>query len=262
MNDERTFDDVASRMSLRLRTVADMLKGDASHKCTADVGCDHGYVSIYLVQNGISDSAIAMDVRKGPLAMAENNIKDYALTGEIKVRLSDGLTELSEGEADSLVIAGMGGKLMISILDKKDIAALGIRTAVLQPQSDICLFREYLRDKGFVIIDERIILDEGKYYFPMKVVPRDGVSGSFSDLEEAIALLTGVCDREMALKVCNLYGEHNILRRDPLLKDFLLHGQEVDLSILQGLSEKEHPERYLEVKNSLDIISAVLTLFD
>ena len=262
MNDKNTFDDVAARMSLRLKTVADMLKDECIHRCTADVGCDHGYVSIYLVQNGISDSAIAMDVRKGPLAMAENNIREYSLEKAIQTRLSDGLTELNENEADSLVIAGMGGKLMISILEKKDIARLGIRTAVLQPQSDICLFREYLRNKGFVIIDERIILDDGKYYFPMKVVPGDGVRGSFSELDRAISLLTGVCDREKALKACNIYGEHNILRRDPLLRDFLIHGQEVDLSILQGLSEKEHPERYLEVKNSLDIISAVLTLFD
>jgi len=262
MNDKKSLDDVAVKMSVRIRTVADMLRDEKVHNCTADVGCDHGYVSIYLVQNGISKSAIAMDVRKGPLAMAENNIRDYALTGEITTRLSDGLTELCEDEADSLVIAGMGGKLMISILEKKDITALGIRSAVLQPQSDICLFREYLREKGYLIEDERIILDEGKYYFPMKVVPKDGGGGSFSELERAVALLSGACDRDTALKACNLYGEHNILRRDPLLRDFLIHGREVDQSILQGLSEKEHPERFLEVKNSLDIISAVLTLFD
>ena len=262
MNDKNTFDDVATRMSLRLKTVADMLKDECIHRCTADVGCDHGYVSIYLVQNKISESAIAMDVRKGPLAMAESNIRDFSLEKDIQTRLSDGLTELQESEADSLVIAGMGGKLMISILEKKDISSLGIRVAVLQPQSDICLFREYLRDKGYTIADERIILDEGKYYFPMKVIPGDGVSGSFSELDRAIALLTGVCDADMALKACNMYGEHNILRKDPLLKDFLLHGREVDNSILKGLDESEHSERYLDVKNSLDIISAVLTLYD
>ena len=262
MNEKKSLDDVAVKMSLRLRTVADMLRGDGAHKCTADVGCDHGYVSIYLVQNKISESAIAMDVRKGPLAMAESNIREYSLEKDIQTRLSDGLTELHEDEADSLVIAGMGGKLMISILEKKDLAGLGIKTAVLQPQSDICLFREYLRDKGFSIIDERIILDEGKYYFPIKVSPGDGVSGSFSEFERAIALFTGICDPDMALKACNLYGEHNILRRDPLLKDFLLHGREVDESILKGLDEREHSERYLDVKNSLDIISAVLALFD
>ena len=262
MNEKNTFDDVAVKMSLRLRTVADMLRDDEPHKCTADVGCDHGYVSIYLVQNKISESAIAMDVRKGPLAMAESNIRDFSLKKEIQTRLSDGLSELSENEADSLVIAGMGGKLMISILEKKDLVGLGIKTAVLQPQSDICIFREYLRDKGFVIADERILLDEGKYYFPMKVVPRDGVKGPFLELERAISLFTGICDSDMALKACNLYGEHNILRRDPLLKEFLIHGREVDESILKGLDEREHSERYLDVKNSLDIISAVLALFD
>ena len=239
-----------------------MLRGDDAHKCTADVGCDHGYVSIYLVQNKISDSAIAMDVRKGPLAMAENNIREYSLEKDIQTRLSDGLFELFENEADSLVIAGMGGRLMISILEKKDLEELGIRTAVLQPQSDICLFREFIRDKGYVIADEKIILDEGKYYFPMKVVIGEHESSSTSELESAIALFTGICDLKMALRACNLYGEHNILRRDPLLKEFLLHGREVDESILKGLDEREHSERYRDVKMSLDTINAVLKLFD
>ncbi|MBP3824682.1 MAG: tRNA (adenine(22)-N(1))-methyltransferase TrmK, partial [Butyrivibrio sp.] len=87
MNEKKSLDDVAVKMSLRLRTVADMLRGDGAHKCTADVGCDHGYVSIYLVQNKISESAIAMDVRKGPLAMAESNIREYSLEKDIQTRL-------------------------------------------------------------------------------------------------------------------------------------------------------------------------------
>ena len=261
MKRENAYDDVAGRMSLRLRTVADMLKADSARRCTADVGCDHGYVSIYLVENGISKSAIAMDVRKGPLAMAQSNIQDFGFEKDIQTRLSDGLTELQDGEADSLVIAGMGGKLMISILDKKDLSGLGIKTAILQPQSDICQFREYLRDKGYLIEDESIILDEGKYYFPMKV-RIDGGDGSVDALGMAKGLLSGTCDEDMAMSACNLYGEHNILRRDPLLRDFLAHGKEVNESILGSLDEKEHTERYTEVKNSLDIISAVLTLFD
>ena len=108
------------------------------------------------------DRARAMDVRKGPLAMAEANIRDYGMEARISVRLSDGLKGLKAGEADGLVIAGMGGKLMISILDDRDVAALGIRMAVLQPQSDIDEFRRYLRSKGYTILDERVVLDEGK----------------------------------------------------------------------------------------------------
>ena len=76
------------------------------------------------------------------------HIAEYGLTDKIQVRLSDGLSELNEGEADALVIAGMGGKLMISILEKKDLRRLGIRVAVLQPQSDIPEFRQYLNNQS------------------------------------------------------------------------------------------------------------------
>ena len=88
---------VASRMSMRLVTIADMLGADGFRpKAVADVGCDHGYISIYLVQSGIADSAIAMDVRKGPLSGAAGNISEYGLDGSIVTRLSDGLKELNK----------------------------------------------------------------------------------------------------------------------------------------------------------------------
>ena len=283
---------VAARMSERLVTDADML-GGMSHgaltaaagvtigvmdrfRCVADVGCDHGYVSIYLVQKGIADSAIAMDVRKGPLSAAKANIEEYGLADRVQVRLSDGLLELKEGEADALVIAGMGGKLMISILEKKDLRALGIRTAVLQPQSDISEFREYLRKKGYLIEDEKIVLEDGKYYFPMRVritgtEQGDEESGSFLMMEKAVSVLkqsgrTGelfskVSD-EGVIRICNRYGEHNIQRRDSLLKSYLEHGLEVDNSILSALSADSHSGRVAQIKQEISDIQSVLAIFE
>ena len=78
----------------------------------ADIGCDHGYLSIYLLESGKKDRAIAMDVRPGPLSSAEENIRLAGLSDSIELRLSDGLEKLSIGEADTVVIAGMGGPLM------------------------------------------------------------------------------------------------------------------------------------------------------
>lgn len=275
---------VAVRMSERLVTDAEMLGGMSfevastsgtacvgtldKFRCVADVGCDHGYVSIYLVQRGIAESAIAMDVRKGPLSMAESNIAEFGLQGKAQVRLSDGLSELNEGEADALVIAGMGGKLMISILEKKDLRTLGIRVAVLQPQSDIPEFRQYLRDKGYVILDERIVYEDGKYYFPMRVQiagPETGdeqaaVAVPASGLERARQLFSQV-DDESILRICNRYGEHNILRKDPLLKDFLAHGKEVAQSILKSLDEDAHKERTDAIKQEIIDIDMVLALY-
>ena len=104
-------------MSQRLITVADMLKSDGEALKAADVGCDHGYVSIYLVQRGIAKSVIAMDVRKGPLSAAGANISEYGLEDLISTRLSDGVKELEKGEANAIVIAGMGGKLMERLIE-------------------------------------------------------------------------------------------------------------------------------------------------
>ena len=100
-------------LSKRLAAVAAMVtKGNI----VCDVGCDHGYVSIYLVREKISPRVIAMDVRPGPLAQAKEHILMYGLSDYIETRLSDGVDALNEGEADTLILAGMGGRLMEGIL--------------------------------------------------------------------------------------------------------------------------------------------------
>ena len=105
------------KLSARLAAVAALVEPGSR---VADVGTDHGYIPIYLVQTGIADRAIAMDVRSGPLERARAHV-DRLPPGcreRIETRLSDGLKALSPGEADTVVIAGMGGELMIRILDE------------------------------------------------------------------------------------------------------------------------------------------------
>ncbi|RKM61118.1 SAM-dependent methyltransferase [Butyrivibrio sp. CB08] len=248
------LDVLRGRMSDRLITVADML--GSGYKCTADVGCDHGYISIYLVLKGISEGAIAMDLRKGPLSAAKSNIEEFGISDKVEVRLSDGLEKLGKGEADSLVIAGMGGKLMLSILEKRDIQGLGIKRAVLQPQSDIPEFRGYMRGRGFSILDEQIILEDGKYYFPMLV----DFTGADESYDKAIKELSELC-RCDAVRLADRYGVYNILRRDPLLKAYLEHGREVAGSIISSLDKDQHPERYAEVAGELSDIELLLDQF-
>ena len=102
------------QISERLRTVAGMV----SPGCRlADVGTDHAYIPIYLMQNGVIPQAVAMDINQGPLLRATENIRRYGLTGRIETRLSDGLEKLQAGEADTILIAGMGGLLMVRILE-------------------------------------------------------------------------------------------------------------------------------------------------
>ena len=154
-------------LSERMAAVASMVSfGTAA----ADIGCDHGYVSIYLYNSGKCRKCIAADVKEGPLRTAEKNIEAYKAEEGVEVRLSDGLENIFCGEADCLIISGMGGNLIIKILDafpdKRDAAA----EMVLEPQSDAGRVRRYLYSKGFAIEKEALVTERGKYYPVIKAV--------------------------------------------------------------------------------------------
>lgn len=153
------------RISDRLRIVAHMCDKGA---VVADIGTDHGYLPIYLVQEGIAPSAIAMDLRKGPLEKAKKHICDNCLEDRIQTRLSDGLEKLSKNEADIITICGMGGRLIADIVTKgKDIITQNT-ILVVSPQSEVGEFRHFLVSQGFEIEDEQMLKEDGKYYFIIK----------------------------------------------------------------------------------------------
>ena len=135
----------------------------------ADVGTDHGYVPIYLIQKGIIPNAIAMDINAGPLERAKEHIEQYGLGGYIQTRQSDGVAALQPQEADSILIAGMGGGLVIHILTDGKNVCTQAKELILQPQSELQNVRVYLREHGFAIVEERMVLEDGKYYPMMKV---------------------------------------------------------------------------------------------
>ena len=137
----------------------------------ADIGTDHGFVPIWLVRNGVIPSAIAMDVNRGPLERAREHIAQAGLEGYIRTRLSDGLAGLCKGEADSILIAGMGGALTQRILEKDPPQSLGTTELILQPQSEISKVREYLCRSGWKIDAEDMVLEDGKYYPMMHCIP-------------------------------------------------------------------------------------------
>ena len=153
-------------LSNRMQALTDMVTPGT---VITDVGCDHGFVSVYLVQKGLSPRVIAMDVRSGPLERAREHIREYGLQDRIETRLSDGLHGLKTGEANGMICAGMGGPLMEKILTEGREQAQGFAELILQPQSEIPHFRTFLMDEGYLLLDENIIYEEGKYYFMMKV---------------------------------------------------------------------------------------------
>ena len=151
-------------ISLRMRKIADM----SSALPVADIGCDHGFVSIYLVlEKGVS-RAIAMDINEGPLMRAREHIREYDLTDRIDVRRSDGAKALKQGEVETAIIAGMGGRLTIKILEDSFDKFSQMESLVLSPHSEVDQVRKYLFEKGFVILDEDMVYDEEKYYTIIK----------------------------------------------------------------------------------------------
>lgn len=149
------------QLSERLTKIASMV---TAGNCLADVGTDHGYVPIYLLENRKIARAIAMDINEGPLKRARLHIAESGFGQMAETRLSDGMAALKPGEADTVVIAGMGGPLMIKILSDYPEVTGSLKELILQPQSEIAQVRKWLYEKGYEITEEHIVFEEGKYY--------------------------------------------------------------------------------------------------
>lgn len=127
-----------------------------------DVGCDHGYVLIEAIKNYGVSHGIASDVAMGPLASARKNIIANKLSDKIDVVLSDGLKNVF-ADFDTIIIAGMGGSLIVDILASSFEKIKG-KKLILQPNNDRCKVRSFLNNNGFIISDEFSIIDSNKYY--------------------------------------------------------------------------------------------------
>ncbi len=129
-----------------------------------DVGTDHAYLPIWVAQNNIISSAVASDVREKPLMKGLENIKKYNCENIVSVRLSDGLDNIEENEADDIVISGMGAELIVKIMQRTPWIKNPDKRFILQPMTKTHILREYLCKNGFEIISETPCSQNGKYY--------------------------------------------------------------------------------------------------
>lgn len=212
-------------LSVRLQTLISLIPNG---RRVADIGCDHGYVSICLLQEGIAAKVIAMDVRKGPLDRAKEHIAEYGYADRIETRLSDGMDKLNQGETDAVILAGMGGKLMISILERGARIVHGMKDLILQPQSDIDLVRNYISRIGFEIYREEMVLEDGKFYPMMHAVPA-AKAVSYTE-EEA------------------LFGPCLLKKAHPVLLCFLEKEKTVQETILASLPEGEEVSEQVRLR--------------
>ena len=217
----------------------------------ADIGTDHGYVPISLVQRKKIPKAIAMDINKGPLERANAHIAESQLEEFIETRLSDGVKKLKVGEVDSILIAGMGGELVIHILSDGREVCRSVKELILQPQSELDKVRQFLRKNRYKIIDEDMVIEDGKYYPMMKVVPVDDDKFWRNLPEEAIP-------------ACDMYGPILLKNGNPSLRKFLVkqHKQlEKILKELEKLPEsKKIAARKKEVSEEISLNESAYTI--
>ena len=155
------------KLTPRLSAVASLVKGGG---IIADIGTDHGYLPIHLVQTGRVESAIAADIGREPLKNAEKSVEHYGLTDKISLRLSDGLRELAPTDANEIVFAGMGGTLIAEKLAETPWVKNADIHFIFQPQSRAEDLREYLYRNGFEILNELATHEARRVYITFDAI--------------------------------------------------------------------------------------------
>ena len=148
-------------LSPRLALCAELVR---EGRALADIGTDHAYLPIKLLLTGKTPCAVAADVNEGPLASAERNARRFGVGDRLKLLLSDGLCALSPSDADDIVIAGMGGELMLRMITETEWLKDAEKRLILQPMSSMGDLRLGLAAAGFEVMTEHAVTDAGKPY--------------------------------------------------------------------------------------------------
>lgn len=217
------------KLSKRLFAAASFVRNGS---VVADVGTDHAYIPIYLVTNRISPLAIATDINEGPIFRARQNILLYGVENKVVCYCASGLEGIEEHSPDDVLICGMGGELVARILEESQYVKNTSINLILQPMTSIFELRSYLRD-GFLITDESIVFEDGKYY-QIICARYDGQVHKYTDLELEI----GKINIQKKEKIFFEYVNHIISKKKKILQG-LIAGKCDTSQILKEIAELE-----------------------
>ncbi|MFC5532144.1 tRNA (adenine(22)-N(1))-methyltransferase [Cohnella yongneupensis] len=158
------------KLSRRLSALAEWVPQGAR---LADIGTDHALLPVFLAGSGKVSMAIAGDVNAGPVEAAKRQVAEAGLAHAVSVRLGDGLAVVSPGEVDAVSIAGMGGSLMVRILDQGKASLEGVRTLILSPHVAEDAVRKWLTVHRYVIDRETLIEEDGVIYSVIRAIKVD-----------------------------------------------------------------------------------------
>lgn len=219
-------------LTSRLQLLADWVPQGAAF---ADVGTDHAYLPVWLVLQGRVRSAIASDLRKGPLQRARETGRTYGAEG-IDYRLGNGLETVQSHEADVIAIAGMGGENIASILEAAPWTADGKHTLLLAPHTKAELLRRWLMEHGYIILREALVRDRGTLYPVMEVTAG-----------------------EMHLTEGQIWGGAKLLC-DPLGERYIIERIIRLQGAVAGSNRSERPEDREKTERLRDTLTALLEL--
>ena len=226
------------KLTDRLLKIADLVtKG----KKIADIGTDHGYIPVYLLNKGHVDFAILADVNKGPLENARSEVRHNNLTDKVDLRLGSGIEVLNENEVDEVIIAGMGGILISELLEAKKSVAHNLDKLILQPMQAQDELRKYLLNNGYEILDEVLVKEDFRIY------------------EIIVAKYTGK-NTNIEDEIYYEVGNKLIENKDPLLNELVDKKIFMYNSILKKLEGKTGEEIEKKIKISTEKISKLESL--
>lgn len=167
------------KLSQRLQAIADFVPQDA---VVADIGTDHGFLPCWLAQQGRAKKIFACDVNAQPLALAQKNIEDYNVTDVVSTRLGNGLTVLQPGEVNVVTIAGMGGSLMLDILDAAPAVVDRLQRIILQPNIGAEAVRVWAEKNRWQIVQESLVRENDRFSVIIALEPGRGKEMSAVEL--------------------------------------------------------------------------------
>ena len=205
----------------------------------ADIGGDHAYLAATLVMEGIAPRAVVGDLSAGACAAARRTVGAQRLTREIDVRQGDGLSVLAPGEAESIVIAGMGGALITEILSGAPDILAHVQTLVLQPMNSAARLRRWLYENGWNIVDETLARANGRLY-------------------EIIRAERGAA--EMPDDVLLHIGVRLFAKRDPLLREHIEAKIAKLARAADGMNASSAARRSAEYRETVSRLAALRTV--
>lgn len=213
-------------------------------KKIADIGTDHGYIPVHLLNEGYIDFAILADVNKGPLENARKEVRHNNLIDKVDLRLGSGIEVLKKGEVDEVIIAGMGGILISELLEANIEVAQSTEKFILQPMQAQKELRKYLLNNGYEILDEVLVREDFRIY------------------EIIVAKYTGK-NTNVEDEIFYEVGNKLIENKDELLNEFIdkrIHAYTSILNKLEGKSGKGIDEKVEESRMNISKLEKLKTL--